>query len=99
MRQWKQYFENLLNECNEHELELVGKVEGPIENVTSEIVERALKKMKNGKAPGPSGITSDLLKAAGKPAIEELTRVYENIIKEVKGPEEWEESLTTIVFK
>ena len=99
MSRWKQYFEKLLNECNEYDLEDVSRTEGPIENVTSEEVKGSLKKMKNGKAPGPSGITSDLLKAAGEPVVEELHRIYENIMKEEKGAKEWEESLTTVVFK
>ena len=99
MSRWKQYFEKLLNECNEYDLEDVSRTEGPIENVTTGEVRGSLKKMKNGKAPGPSGITSDLLKAGGEPVIEELHRIYENIMKEEQGAKEWEESLTAVVFK
>ena len=55
--------------------------------------------MKNSNPPRPSEITSDLLKAAGKPVMEELHRIYENVMKEEKGAKKWEESLTVIVFK
>ena len=57
--QWKQYFVKLLNECNEYDLEDVSRTKGPIENVTSGEVKGSLKKMKNEKAPGPSGLTND----------------------------------------
>ena len=77
----------------------MSKIEGAIEKVTSEEVKGSLKKLKNGKAPGPSGITSDLLTAAAELVIEELHRIYENIRKEEKGAKEWEKSLTAVVFK
>ena len=41
MRQWKQYFEKLLNECNEYFLEYVSRTEGPIENVTTREVQKS----------------------------------------------------------
>ena len=34
--------------------------------------------MKEGKAPGPSGIKSDILKEVGEKGIEELTNVFRN---------------------
>ena len=39
-------------------------VEGTIEEVSEEEVKRALKEMKKGKAPGPTGMASDLMKRA-----------------------------------
>ena len=38
MERWKSYFEELLNEANEHHLEEESKVEGPIRGVTEEEV-------------------------------------------------------------
>ena len=55
--------------------------------------------MKNGKAPGPSGVTTDLIRMAGEPAVKELVKIGEHILKEEQSPEIWEESLTYIVFK
>ena len=49
--------------------------------------------------PRPYGIISDLLKAAGEFVIEELRRIYENIMKREKGAKEQEDSLTTVIFK
>ncbi len=62
MQRWKRHFSELLNEENQFELENHIKVEGPILGVTEKEVEEALQKMIRGKAPGPSGVTADLLK-------------------------------------
>ncbi len=64
MQSWKRYFSEILNEENQYELEDHIKVEGLILGVTEKEVEEALQKMKRGKAPGPSGLTADLLKYA-----------------------------------
>ena len=55
--------------------------------------------MKNGKAPGPSGVTTDLIRMAGEPAVKELVKIGEHILKEEQSPEMWEESLTCTVYK
>ncbi len=65
MQRWKRYFRELLNKENQYEIEDHLKVEGPIMGVTEKEVEVALHKMKKGKAPGPSGVTADILKYAG----------------------------------
>ena len=96
---WRQYFENLLNEENPYELENVEIIEGPVEMPSELEIKRALKKMKNGKAPGPSGVTSDMIKLAGDPAVKELLRLCEFMMREESIPEIWEESHTTTVFK
>ena len=40
-------------------------VEGPIIKITSEMVSKAISKMKSGKAAGPSGIIIEMIKVAG----------------------------------
>ena len=65
MERWRNYFSSLLNETNEYQPEEEDIVEGLIWSVTEQIVKQALKSIKVGKAPGPSGVTSDLIKAAG----------------------------------
>ena len=47
--------------------------------------------IKNGKAAGPSGMTSDMLKFAG---VRELFRVFQGIMGEEHAPDEWPNSLT-----
>ncbi len=46
-RRWKKYFENLLNESNEHIVEEIVKTEGSIECITKEEIREALRDMKN----------------------------------------------------
>ena len=52
----------MLNETEEYQLKEEDKVEGLIWGVTEQIVEQALKSMKVDKAPGPSGVTSNLIR-------------------------------------
>ena len=53
--------------------------------------------MKSRKAPGPTGMTSDLLKNAG--IMGELTRVLRSIFDEGEIPEDWKDSLTIPIYK
>ena len=72
MDRWKEYFMVLLNEHNDYKIDESAKSEGPLREITEVEVETALKGMKKGKAAGPSGLTSELLQAAGKVGIKKL---------------------------
>ena len=96
---WRKYFEELLNEGNPYEVDEEEKVEGPVEEISETEIKRALKKMKNGKAPGPSEMTSDLLKEVGDRGTEELVKVFRNIQDRGEMPAEWAESFTIPVYK
>ena len=98
MERWRSYFSCLLNKTNEYQLEEEDKVEGPIWGVTEQIVEQALKSMKVGKAPGPSGITSDLIKAAGVTGVKGLFQVCESVEQESEVPEQQAKSYTMPVY-
>ena len=63
---WKSYFQKLLKEENENEIEEIAKVAGLIESITLKEVKTTIKSMKSDKAPGPSGVTADLFKYVGK---------------------------------
>ena len=63
------------------------------------MVEQALKSMKIGKAPVPSGVTSNLIKAAGATGVKGLFQVCESIEQEGKVPEQWAKSYTILVYK
>ena len=47
--------------------------------MTEKEVEEAMRKMKSGKVPGPSGVTTDLLRYAGETGVRELKKVFELI--------------------
>lgn len=76
IERWREYFERLLNIENNNELEEVKMVEVSVENVGEEEVERALKEMKDGNAPGLSDVSSGMLKLAGRTAIRALTVAF-----------------------
>ena len=62
-KRWKEYMEKLLNEENEwDELVDADKIEGPEIEISKDEVRKAIKKMKNGKAGGPSEFVADMLK-------------------------------------
>ena len=99
MERWKRYFQLLLNEENEYEVEELERMEGPVEEIKIEEVERAVGKMKNNKAPGPSGVTGELFKYAGQGALREMTRRLNEIVTQERIPEQWTGSLTVPIYK
>ena len=88
-------FSSLLNEANEYQLE--EEVDRLIWGVTEQIVEQALKSMKVGKIPRPSGVTSDLIKAAGATGVKGHFQVCESIKQEGEVPEQWVKSYTATI--
>ncbi len=55
--------------------------------------------MKRGKAPGPSGVTTDLLKCAGETGVRDLKKVFELMETEERAPTEWGSSYTIPIYK
>ncbi len=98
-QRWKRHFSKLLNEENQYELEDHLKVEGSILGVTEKEVKEALQKMKRGKAPGPSRVTTDLLKYAGETGVRELKKVFELRETEERASTEWRSSYTIPIYK
>ena len=80
-KRWREYFSNLLNVVNAREqLGEVPAVEGPVQEISREEVNKAIESMKKGKAAGCSGLPIDLIKHLG-----ESGKVWE----EERMPEEW----------
>ena len=96
---WKDYFNELLNEEYPNVFEEVETVEGPIEDFTLAEIQKALKGMKNKKAPGPSGLSSEMLKLAGETCLTELHRIFQQVVKTECCPVEWQNSETVVLFK
>ena len=55
--------------------------------------------MKSGKAAGPTGIVVEMLKAAGKKAIEFLRELSISVVMHGRIPEDWEMSFILNLFK
>ena len=82
IERWRSNFSSLSNKTKEYQLEEEDKVVGPTSGVPEQMVEQALKSMKVGKAPGPSGVTTNLIKAAGATGVKGLFQVCYSIEKE-----------------
>ena len=99
---WKEYFEELLNEefdWQKENLEKVSGVSGECVEITFEEVKVAIKKAKSGKAPGPSDVVGEMLKAAGDVGIQWMTDLCNAVVSEGKIPEDWRKSWMVSVYK
>ena len=64
---WKEYMEKLMNEENEWDHKISAEVkEGPADCIRMDEVRAALKKMKGHKAPGLSGLVTEMIQATGE---------------------------------
>ncbi|GFR89505.1 endonuclease-reverse transcriptase [Elysia marginata] len=55
--------------------------------------------MRKNKSPGPDDITSDVLLIAGEPALDYLTKYFNEILKTGKIPTSWEEAKIIVIYK
>ena len=62
-------------------------------------VTKAIKRLKNGKAAGPDGITPELLKFAEKPTSEALHKLFTTVWSSGKVPVEWKEGIIVSLYK
>ena len=98
MKAWVEHYARLLNVEFEWESDLlpeVAPVEGPPPPVTKDLIHKALRKMKCGKASGPSG----KLKADGEVGIELLTELTEVAFCNGVIPTDWQESFILNLYK
>ena len=96
---WREYIEKLLNEENEWNDELSAEyVEGPADMISKE-VRQAIQDLKVRKAAGPSGVTGEMIKAAGELVVDWLTSICNRIVKEEAIPESWQMSELVPIYK
>lgn len=102
---WKKYFCKLLN-GNEVEADGDSRTEAValpdgvnVPEPTLEEVLQAIKSFKNGKAPGESTITMDMLKHGGKSLQEYLYGIILKIWKTEKIPNDWKEAVVIPLHK
>ena len=85
----REYFSVLLNEQNPNVIPYECCVEVPVTGISEEEVKLALRAMKANKALGLSGVTSDLLKFAGRTVKAQIVKVFQQIMHTEVCPEEW----------
>ena len=93
---WKQHYErppNVEFPWSEEDLPVTDPVLGPPTLVTREVVEKSITKMKKGKAPCPSGVVTDMLKASLDICI------TNSIIRNNTMPNEWNYSTIISLYK
>jgi Reverse transcriptase (RNA-dependent DNA polymerase)/Endonuclease-reverse transcriptase len=98
---WEEYFQKLLNgEKRESQMEVEQEVKSSDENMISMTeMEQAVKKMKNGRAPGIDEVTIEMIKAGGSAGIEWLFRIIRAAWKENRVPEDWTRGEIVVIFK
>ena len=99
---WKQHYEKLLNiefDWDSGSLPETDPVAGPAISISIDMVTKAIQKMKSGKAPGPSGIVVEMIRAAGKPCVQLVTDLVNAIIHHQIIPHEWNDSYILNLFK
>ena len=62
---------------------------GPRHLISEEDIAAAIKGFKIGKADGPTGVVSDMMKAAGGFGSRWMTDLIKNIVKEGCIPDDW----------
>ena len=92
--------EKLLNVDNDWDGEVdCPEVMGPHCLISEEEVAAAIKGLKIGKAAGPTGVVSELMKAAGGFGSRWMTDLINNIVKEGCIPDYWRKSILVLVYK
>ena len=83
LRQWKEYFEELMNEENKRErrLDEAEIVNQEVQQISAE-VRAAINRMKTGKAVGPDDIPIEAWKCLGELVIDFLTRLFNKILED-----------------
>ena len=70
---------------------------------SKEEVRQAIQDLKVRKAAGPSGVTAEMIKAAGEQAVDWLTSnrnsIYNRIVKEEAIPESWQMSELVAIYR
>ena len=99
---WKQHYQKLLNEefpWDEEHLVFENPCEGPPPRIDRTWVIKALRRMKDKKAAGSTGITAEMLKAARDIGIDILSDICNDIISEKEIPAKWDSSIILNCFK
>ena len=99
---WLEHYQRLLNvefDLDPDHLSHQSPVEGPPIPITIDMVKKAISQMKAGKAPGPSGIVVEMIRAAGDMGASMIRDLAVAIICDGKVPSDWEQSFIVCLYK
>ena len=92
---WLEHYQRLLNvefDWDPDHLSYQPPMEGPPIPITTDMVKKAISQMKAGKAPGPSGIVVEMIRAAGDMGASMIRDLAVAIIRDGKVTSDWEQS-------
>ena len=98
---WKLHYERLLNVEIPwgEDLSTADRVIGLPLLITNEMVVKSNCKMKNGKASGPTGVVTEMLKASFNICREMIADLTNSIVRENVMPSEWDDTFILSIFK
>ena len=102
LERWAEYFEGILNANNEEDETYTLPIGGPdplVNPPTLEETTKAIKSMRNHKAPGEDLITAELIKYGGSRLHTQIHDLISKIWEEEKMPTEWETALIIPLHK
>ena len=97
---WLEHYQRLLNvefDWDPDHLSYQSPVEGP--PIPIDMVKKAISQMKASKAPGPSGLVVEMIRAAGDMGASMIRDLAVAIIRDGKVPSDWEQSFIVCLYK
>ena len=113
LRRWAEHFTSVTqcsSQVSEVVLEALPSIQPPSQNspidneelcspITEEEISTAIFQMKNGRAPGLDGISSEVLKLGGEPSVRWLSSIFTTIRMEETVPSDWQKQLLVPIHK
>src|SRR3989441_6535610 len=107
MQRWKEYYEQLLNEefdwnkDNIGSTDVMNREEASVDErlISVSEVRLAIAKAKSGKAAEPSGVATDMLKAAGEAGVKWVADICNEVVRSGVVPVDWKRSWMVNVYK
>ncbi|KAL5184476.1 LINE-1 retrotransposable element ORF2 protein [Glycine soja] len=101
---WKAYFHNLFNDGYGYDSSSLDIREEDrnykyYRRIQKQEVKEALKRMSNGKAVRPDNIPIEVWKTLGDRGLEWLTKLFNEIMRSKRMPEEWRRSTLVPIYK
>ena len=100
---WKRHFEGVINVPTTVVAEVIADVEDQATNDTSEVtreeVEVAVRKLKNGKAPGSDEIVAELVKNGEQVVVDWLLELLRELWRTKRVPQEWKNAIPIPLHK
>ena len=93
---WLEHYQRLLSEFDWESYQ--PPVEGPPIPITIDMVKKAISQMKAGKAPGPSGIMVEMIRAAGDMGASMIRDLAVAIVRDGKVPSDWGQSSIVCLY-